>query len=340
LDFHYQTIQKLSNINNKFSEKVNDISAHIDLESDQMIASIIQIGEDQIKLNNLSYKTNITDYITNIYNYDNIKNESLNYANMTKNFVTIFGDAENSRHQYQIASIILIPLLTIIALLGYGIKRSWIILIMSILLFALIIPACVILGLNTSYFILSIDFCKDINKYIQTGVNPYAERGIGVYISCPTKNTQVMISTAMYELGNSFNKVIKELNQTMNSTYKSNLGVYKRNNTHFKQLADVTFSNDTNIQKGLYSLYYTNNILTELNNLSRCKLAQDSINYIEQNFCYMNITLQFSNLIFYLIGIFGLFLVSVGTNKLIVMLNPAYLKLRTKKGIELVDESY
>jgi hypothetical protein len=167
------------------------------------------------------------------------------------------------------------------------------------------------------------------------------DKGIGVYVSCPSKNTQVMINTAKYELGNSFNKVIEQVNKTVlsiNADEVSGLGVYRRNNSHFKYLADKVYVNETNAKNGLYALYHTNDILQGLDALSLCQCADDSINYLEEKFCYGNVSLQFSNLIYYFIGIFGLFLLSVGLNKLIVMLNPAYLRLN-KNGMELLDET-
>ena len=299
------------------------------------------MSEDQILLQKINYTTENPDYTTNIYKYENIKNESILYSEKALFFANRSYDKESSRYSYQIACIILIPVLTIISLICFRLKKSPIVLLTSIILFALIIPALVILGLNLAYFLLSIDICKDVNKYISSHSRPSMEKGIGVYLSCPSKNTQVMINTAKYELGNSFNTVIEQVNKTILSKQLdevSGLGVFRRNNTHFKYLADKVFVNETNVKNGLYALYHTNDILQGLDALSLCQCADDSINYLEEQFCYGNISLQFSNLIYYFIGIFGLFLLSVGLNKLIVMLNPAYLRLN-KNGMELLDET-
>jgi hypothetical protein len=292
-------------------------------------------------LSKLNYTSDLADYTTRIYKFEEIKNETLISSSKVQDFAEISYDTESSRFSYQIACIVMIPVLTIISLLFYKFKKSPMLLLCSIILFALIIPALVILGLNLAYFLLSIDICKDVNIYISSHTKPFMNRGIGVYVSCPSKNTQVMINTAKYELGTSFNQVIQNLNQTILAKYPeeiSGLGIYKRNNTHFKYLADTKYSNETEISKGLNAIYYTNNILQGLDALSLCQCADDSINYIEEKFCYGNITLQFKNLIYYFIGTFGLFLLSIGLNKLIVLLNPAYLSMGTKNGMQLLSE--
>lgn len=197
------------------------------------------------------------------------------------------------------------------------------------------------MGLNTSYFLGTIDFCQDVYKYVTGASKPYATRGLGFYLPCPSKPTQVNINTAMYELSLSFNGVLNEVNSTMMNNYSDNLGIYKRNNSHFKELADQKYfnKNDTlslGVYKGLYALYYTNNILQSLSALTKCKTAMNSINFLDEKFCYGNITLMFNNLFYYFIGIFGLLILSIGANKLVVLLNPHYQNL--ERGAELLNE--
>jgi hypothetical protein len=270
---------------------------------------------------------------------DSIKNETFAYADKAQAFSDEAFNAESSRYSYELACIVLIPLLTIGVIVSYKFKKAYIVLAISLILFALMIPACVILGLNTSYFLLSIDICKDINKYISSDVSPYAEKGIGVYISCPSKTTQVKINTAKYELSNSFNKIINEVNNTIINKYEDEtIGIYRRNNTHFKHLAETKYINDTNLYKGLYAVYYTNDVLQGLSALSECQAANNVINFSEEKFCYSNIAMQFNNLIYYFIGTVGLLILAIGSNKLIVLLNPAYQKL-DKSGMELLNDS-
>lgn len=299
------------------------------------------MAAEQKSLAGLNYQPNVSDYTTTIYSYDTIKKEAeVRYANAT-GFATEIQNSESSRHSYEIACIVIIPLLTIGALVAYFFKKSWIILTISIILFAFIAPACVILGLNTSYFLVSIDFCQDINKYITSDSSPIAHRGIGMYLSCPAKPVQIMINTAKYELGHSFDNVINSINNTLITKYKEPIGIgyYKRNNSQFIAYAKK-YENDTDLVKGLNSLVYTNDILQNLTALSDCQMADDAINYTEETFCYENIKYEFNNLFFYFIGTVGLVLLTIGVNKLIVLLSPAYLKLNKKNGMELLgDES-
>jgi hypothetical protein len=292
-------------------------------------------------LSKLDLQTNVSEYTNKIYKYEEIKNETYRQADKATLFADNVYDAESSRHHYEIACIVLIPFLTISALVAFKFKKSWIILISSIILFILIIPACIIIGLNLSHFLLSIDVCKDVNKYITYNMKPIAPRGIGLYASCPSKPVQVMINTAKYELGNSFSEVIEEVNSTIiKNYYGDNLGIYKRNNSHFEYLATKVYINDTYVSKGLFTLVYTNEILRGLDALSQCQMAISIINYTEERFCYLNITYQFNNLFYYFIGIIGLFLLVIGINKLIVLLNPAYQKLDQKmEGMELLEDT-
>lgn len=332
-------ILSLFNLFKIFSSATTAVTENISAQATLLKSTVDNINSTQQVLKTLAYPTNVSDYTIEVYKFEQIHNETYEYAQKAQDFADEAFKAESTRYSYEIACIILIPLLTIGVVVSYKFKKSYIVLIISLILFALIIPACVIMGLNTSYFLLSIDICKDINKYISSDVSAYAEKGLGVYVSCPSKTTQVRINTAKYELGYSFNKIINEVNTTIKNTYEDeDIGIYKRNNSHFKYLADNNYVNDTNVNKGLYSVYYTNNLLQSLSALSKCQAANNVINFSEEKFCYTNITMQFNNLIYYFIGIVGLLILSVGSNKLIVLLNPAYQKL-DKTGMELLNES-
>lgn len=307
---------------------------------------------DQDLLSKLNFTSNFSDnfYTTKIYKFGLIQNETLISSNVIQSFAQYSYDTEFTRFAYQVAGIVVTPVLTVISLIFYKFKKSPLLLLTSIILFALIIPALIVLGINLTLFLLSIDVCKDVNIYISSHTKPFMNRGIGVYVSCPSKSTQVMVNTAKYELGTSFNQIIQSVNQSILANFPeetSGLGIYRRNNTHFKYLADSKYSNQTNqanqasqteIFQGLYAIYHTNNILQGLEALSLCQCADDSINYIEEKFCYRNITLQFNNLLYYFLGTFGLFLLSIGFNKLVVLLNPAYQRMQTKNGMELLSE--
>jgi hypothetical protein len=320
---------------------MGEVSLRVSQEAEILNSTISKIESAQKSLAALDYNTTTTTFTKNIFKFQAIKKEVLNYTNIVSQFATEMYDSEAARHNFQIACIVFIPLLTIGFIVAYKMNKAKLVLLFSLILYVFIIPSWFIMGVNTSYFLLTIDFCKDVHKYVTAESKPYATQGLGVYLPCPSKPTQVDINTAMYELSLSFNGVINEVNSTMISLKNQNLGLYKRNNTHFKTLANEKFSNstdmaDTNIKKGLMTLYHTNDILQSLTALTKCQTALDSINYLDEKFCYGNISLMFKNLFFYFFGIIGLLMLSVGANKLVVLLNPHYKNM--DKNLELLNE--
>lgn len=304
-----------------------------------MIQSIDNLTVIQAQLNKSSANFNVTgEFTTSIYNYDQIYAETELFGNRSINFAINTNSSQNTRYYIEIACIAALPLFTLIALIGYCKGNSVVILIMSLFLLTLIIPTLIIVGLDTSLFIFSIDMCKTINTEIVTQTNPLPGKGIGFYVSCPSKPVQVMINTARFQLGNSFNSLFSDVSTYMANTYLDNLGSIKRNNQIFIDF--IAQYPDAYLQQGLYSLVYLNQILLELEGLISCQLAQDIINYTEENFCYLNITYQFNNLVYFLVGILGLLILTIGVNKLIVLLNPVYVNLGLKKdGLEKLDET-
>jgi len=215
---------------------------------------------------------------------------------------------------------------------AYIFKKRELVLISSLLLFSITIPSFVILGLDTCYFLLSIDYCQEVNKYMTTKA-PISNKGLGFYHSCPSKPTQIKINTAKYEIGISFNNLIKEVNETIIQKYdylRSGLGVWKRNNPHFENLIKINDweEKDLYLANDLKLIINTNNILRNLDALSECQVARNIINYGEDHFCHNNLTYIFNNLIFLSIGIISLIILAVEMNKLMVLLN--HLPKKTK----------
>jgi hypothetical protein len=216
-------------------------------------------------------------------------------------------------------------LITISSLIAFGFKKPTVVLLLGLLLFAMTIPSFIILGLDVSYFLLSIDYCKDINKYM-TSSALIVDRGLGYFISCPSKTAQFNINTARYELSTSFENLYKNINQLLidEMGVKEGLGPYKRfNNRYYKLLNDNKFPEDkVYIARGLQMLIETNDILRNLEAMGQCQAARNVINFGEDHFCHRNIGFQFSNLIFLFFGILSVIILSIGINKLTVLLNP------------------
>jgi hypothetical protein len=152
------------------------------------------------------------------------------------------------------------------------------------------------------------------------------DRGLGYFISCPSKQVLFNINAAKFELNESFNYLYKNVNQLLLNEMgiENALGPYKRNNNkYYKLLNDNKFTEDKlYIARGIQMLIETNNILRNLEVMGNCQSARNVINYGEDHFCHKNLGYQFSNLIFIFFGILSVILLSIGINKLTILLNP------------------
>jgi hypothetical protein len=183
---------------------------------------------------------------------------------------------------------------------------------------------------------MSVDICKDVNKYVTTKSLPFGERGLALYLSCPNKQELINVNTAKYQFTNSFNQLLKEVNDTLISFNGTNIGPYKRDNENFQFLTTLSFEPDKdNIKKGLLAMINNNEILRGLQALSSCQFALNSMNFMEEKFCYNSIEYQFDNLVLIFFAIIGLMLLAVGMNKLTILLNP---KFYQKTTMQLLNE--
>ena len=95
-------------------------------------------------------------------------------------------------------------------------------------------------GLETTYTFLSIDFCSTVGNSIISGIIPSENKGLGTYLSCPSKETMRTISTAIYQYIVSFDYLYNETDYLINGSSlmyeKYVLGTDKRDNKHFQEL--------------------------------------------------------------------------------------------------------
>lgn len=159
---------------------------------------------------------------------------------------------------------------------------------------------------------------------VQKDVEPKQEKGVGYYMNCPAKITRKNIYTEKYILSTKFDILINDLNRTLIQVNPKGLGMYTRNNTNFDFLSEKGYNyteQNITIYKGLKSLVEYNGVLEGLESLSKCEYALSSINYIEENFCYESLYNQFYGLILLLFGTIGILLLSIGLNKLSVLVD-------------------
>lgn len=315
-----------------------NVLAFVDYSNDQSLSlatKLEELAQNVSQLKNLNYNTTDTTYITDIYDFNRIKTETLDYMNITLDLNKKLETVENANYGFQILQVIFFSLMAFLSYLFFWFKAPRGILVTSILLFLLLVPIIVVIGMHTSYFLLSIDFCQNIQQSVVSGITPTARRGVGYFISCPSKKTSISISTSLYEFGNSFNNLIETVNQTLITQYSDDIGPFKRDNPKFEEYYHKYLTNDTNLANGIIALKYTNLIMNNLLALGECQAASNIINYTEDHYCYPSIGSIYYVIIYLIFETIGLIILTTGMNKLIVLLNPAYQNM--KKGVKLLE---
>ncbi len=269
---------------------------------------------------------------------------------------------QKHKFRFQIASLVLFIIISIIGIAGYWLRREYIPWIASLLLLLLAAPVFGMAGLETTYTFLSIDFCSSIGNSIISGIIPSENKGIGTYLSCPSKETMRTISTAIYQYIVTYDYLYyKTNNYTKERSWlriEEGLGEDKRNNPYFLHLYNIV-KNITNssinendrqkddekvlkfVNNSLESFPIMNELMAGLLSMTSCYTAKNSINYIEEKYCYKNHAYMFRNVIFDTIAALGFIIISVGLNKLIITMRSHFARaLRGKKefNTDIIDD--
>ena len=301
---------------------------------------------------------------TSFYGEPLIKESNQILKEKYENFDNDLNTIQNHKYRFQISSLILFILISLIGVSGYWLRREYIPWIASLILLILSAPVFAMAGLETTYTFLSIDFCSSIGNSVISGLVPSENKGIGTYLSCPSKETIRTISTAMYQYIVNYDYLYNETdfwisNKTWTRYRGLRLGTDKRNNSHFKYLyneiktinldEDVDNNdkeeNDKDIKnlllRNLESFEFFNNVMAGLLSMTSCYTAKNSISNIEENYCYNNHGYMFRNVIFDTISAIGFIIISIGLNKLIITMKSHFKRaLRGKKefNTDIMDE--
>ena len=240
---------------------------------------------------------------------------------------------------------VLFLLFALIGIAGFWIRREIIPWICFLCLFLLAIPIFIIAGLETSYIMLSIDFCSTIGNSIISGVVPFENKGLGTYFSCPSKDTSRTIATAVYQYALSYDVIYQQLIQDFTKIAKYQLenvalGEDKRNNTYFeiliqniKKAPDVVESDlRNNMIKRLQNLMVINRIMAGLLSLSKCRTSRNDINYIEEKYCAINHAYMARNIVCLIFVALGYLVLAAGLNKLMIVMKSHYARALRGKG--------
>lgn len=286
-----------------------------------------------------------------IYGEDTIKKDFDQLQTKLESFETDLYKIQTHKFNYQIASLVVFLVLSLVGISGYWLRRDYIPLISSILLILFAAPILAIAGLETTCTFLSVDFCSTIGNSIISGITPSENTGLGSYLSCPSKETMRTISTAIYQYIINFDALYEKVNY--NITYNDyfsvlNLGNDKRDNDHFRELiknASLVEINTNNTRERTkneelrddlmhaFNIFINiNYILAGLLSMTSCFTAKNSINFIEENYCYQNHEYMFLNIVFSVCAGVGFIITAVGINKLIIVMKNRYSHaLRGKK---------
>ena len=268
---------------------------------------------------------------------------------------------QKHKFRFQISSLVLFIIISIIGVAGYWLRREYIPWVASLLLLLLAAPVFGMAGLETTYTFLSIDFCSSIGNSVISDIVPSENKGIGTYLSCPSKETMRTISTAIYQYIVSFDNLYKQTEEYIKDRPWINietLGEDKRNNSYFEELFEKTLNPDfpntfteeerkqeqkivNIVQRNLKSFGIINVIMAGLLSMTSCFTAKNSINFIEEKYCHKNHAYMFRNVVFDMVSALGFIIISIGLNKLIITMKSHFARaLRGKKefNTDIIDE--
>ena len=313
------------------------------------ISEYISYYNNIISKNELVYNgKKLRNYINNI---DLIIEENNKVISKLKSFENEINKRQTPKFVFQIIYFIFYILVSIAGGAGYFLRKEYFPLMASLFLLCISIPFLYIIGKEYSYLFLSIDFCSNISNYASYRIAPKEDYGLGKYLSCTSKDSLIKISTDNYEIGMTFNAVFENMTNNINRlpesirvgniSFKRDMNSLKIINENYKNSSvildngtDVTeLFNDIGEQAGI--LMGLNYILGSLNYLVVCASAKSNINYIEEHYCYKNHKYIGYSVLFEFLGTIGVIFLTIGLNKLTLLIKKHYSKiLRGKKEFD------
>ena len=199
--------------------------------SEAVITQLNVTNQNILDLSNYSliHSNKTLDVNFSVAGAENLIMEYSNMSTKFKDFGETLYHGDTYRYILSINNLIILCILSGLGLLAYFLKRNNFLLIISYAIFLNLIATYIIMGLNSSYFILSIDICQNINLQISNISVPLENEGLGYYISCPSKvisilkikQSQMIAKIIRYKALINQNEIVKDLNITFsqNSSY-------------------------------------------------------------------------------------------------------------------------
>ena len=303
-----------------YSYFISKATSYVDKTNAELQSVNTNLSNHQQHLADAGYVLKNESFTTQIHSIDTITEDQRNITNKFTQFVLDIKTIHSPNFVFSVCFVVILPFVVAGGIASYWLHREWIPWLISLALFVVTIPLLTIIGKQAAYTFLTTDFCQTIGNSIKSGIIPSEPKGLGTYMTCPSKDARRSMNTAIYELSSSFNAIADDLNATLQRESKPGLGMYKRDNDYFKALMNEPVSNNDTVIKGLDCLITTNEILAELLYMSKCTPAEKNINYIEEAMCH-KIFKHFGYFVLYdFIGVIGLIILGVGFNKMILVL--------------------
>ena len=103
------------------------------------------------------------------------------------NFGSNISSVDKFRYTLSVINLVFLLIFAILGVLAYFFKRNNILLAISYIIFLNIIATYSIVGLTSSFFMVSIDFCQNVKLQVDKLSIPIKGEGLGFYVSCPSK---------------------------------------------------------------------------------------------------------------------------------------------------------
>lgn len=317
--FHYLfiTITKQSKkiLSSVALNSIADFNIYDSTKVEQMSYSSIKLKEME------ENKFNLDGIVKKIEGHKVVNDNLLAKVNDSIQFKKDFLIYNYQYKAFMLSCLIIIPILVIISIVFYCLKKEKILIVTSILIFAFSIPMTVLSIIDTGYTMIHIDFCSEIYKInTKEQTSQLSGKGLAYYSSCVNKESLMTLSVQRYSIMSSFNLVYNKLNELLKE-HEQKLPTNKQDTEAYNKLLEI-FKDNVEISEGIKLLLIYNETIAIIEPISTCKSFHQRSEKAEENYCYLNLTKEFRVKLFMLLAILSLIPLSIAVNKLIVVIAP------------------
>lgn len=247
-------------------------------------------------------------------------------------------DYEEPKFKAQTSLVVLDLVFVLLGILGYYVHKSWLTWICQLCLFISIPFFFIIIAMEATYMAVGIDFCQSTRIAMLSGSFSAKDQGIGEYITCPAVEIKRHINTGIFLMSQTYNILYSEAIELYRLYGSFDSTRPKRDNEYLKELYDYVLNYNSSTDRNetdptanetqrnmtladLKALVDYNHLLGDLKSLVSCQAAEYAINGIESSYCINNFGKVGSEIVAYLVGMLGIFILAVGLNKVILIIH-------------------